>query len=136
MRDRMYALHTETKAQRSVHFVLEAEHEFTLWQRLFKWSGALYYKKMDRLIPYKLENVRTVYAGENLSDGYAVGADLRLNGCFVPDAESWVSVSWLRAREDICGDGRGSSRGRPTSVSRSIFSSRIISRATIPGGST
>ena len=132
MRDRLYTLHLDTKAQRSVHFVLEAEHEFTLWQRLFKWTGALYYKKMDRLIPYKLENVRTVYAGENLSDGYAVGADLRLNGCFVPDAESWVSVSWLRAREDICGDGRGSFP-RPTDER---FSFNLFFQDYFPGNDT
>ncbi|MFM9946953.1 MAG: TonB-dependent receptor, partial [Saprospiraceae bacterium] len=31
------------------------------------------------------------------------GLDIRLNGEFVPDAESWINLSFLRAREKITG---------------------------------
>lgn len=119
MRNSRYVLNTEMRAQRSVHFVLETDWDFSMWDRPFRLSGAGYVKQYDRLVPYKLENVRTVYAGENCSDGYAVGADLRLNGCFVPDAESSLSVSWMRTREDIAGDGYGSFP-RPTDERLSV----------------
>jgi len=41
------------------------------------------------------------YSGENDATGSAIGLDLRLNGEFVPGAESWFNFSYLRARESI-----------------------------------
>jgi hypothetical protein len=35
--------------------------------------------------------------------GYVAGVDLRLNGEFVPGAESWFNLSFLRARESLVG---------------------------------
>jgi len=48
--------------------------------------------------------VRIKYAGENLAKGYAAGIDMKLNGEFVRNAESWVSLSLMQTREDIIGD--------------------------------
>jgi hypothetical protein len=47
--------------------------------------------------------VRIRYAGENNAAGYVTGIDMRLNGELVPHAESWVNLSFLRAREKLDG---------------------------------
>ena len=36
--------------------------------------------------------------------GYARGVDFKLNGEFVPGAESWMTLSLLQTREDVEGD--------------------------------
>ncbi|RMF30119.1 MAG: TonB-dependent receptor, partial [Bacteroidetes bacterium] len=50
-----------------------------------------------------IENVRIRYSGQNDAEGYVAGLDLRLNGEFVPGAESWFNLSLLQARERIRG---------------------------------
>jgi CarboxypepD_reg-like domain/TonB-dependent Receptor Plug Domain len=62
-----------------------------------------YYKQLWDMVTYDLDNVRIRYAGENNATGYVTGIDMRINGEFVPDAESWVNFSFLRAREGITG---------------------------------
>ncbi|MEP7170129.1 MAG: TonB-dependent receptor, partial [Bacteroidota bacterium] len=40
----------------------------------------------------------------NNSKGYATGIDLRVNGEFIENTESWISMSLLQTKEDIIGD--------------------------------
>jgi hypothetical protein len=98
------SLNTAVRAQRSVHFVLGGDYVFTAWDRPFMFTAEIYYKDLDRLIPYKLDNVRIQYAAENIARGYAVGLDMKIHGEFVPGAASWASFSLMRTREDIVGD--------------------------------
>lgn len=93
------------KSQRSMQIILANDYEFQMADRPFKLTTELYYKKMDHLIPYYLDNVRIRYSGENNSEGYAYGIDTRLFGEFVPGVDSWVSASYARVYENI--DGRG-----------------------------
>ena len=93
------------KSQRSMQIILANDYEFQMADRPFKLTTELYYKKMDLLIPYYLDNVRIRYSGENNSEGYAYGIDTRLFGEFVPGVDSWVSASYARVYENI--DGRG-----------------------------
>ena len=51
----------DIKAQKSVHVVSGFDYYFTGWARPFKFSSELYYKKMDNLIPYQVDNVRIRY---------------------------------------------------------------------------
>ena len=90
--------------QRSIHLLAGGDYIFSLWDRPFKLSGEAWYKWLDNLIPYKIENVRISYAGENISKGYARGIDFKLNGEFVQGAESWLTLSLLQTREDVEGD--------------------------------
>jgi hypothetical protein len=94
----------EIEPQRSIHLLLGGDYIFRLWDRPFKLTGEVYYKWLSNLIPYKIQNVRVSYAGENISEGYARGIDFKLNGEFVPGAESWFTLSILQTREDIEGD--------------------------------
>jgi hypothetical protein len=97
-------INTNIKAQRSIHFVLGADHNFTAWNRPFKFITELYYKNMDKLIPYKIDNVRVRYNALNNAHGYATGLDMKINGEFVKGVESWFSASFMTTREDIEGD--------------------------------
>jgi hypothetical protein len=98
------SLNRSVKAQRSIHFVLGGDYVFTAWERPFLLTAEIYYKQLDNLIPYKLDNVRIEYAAENLARGYAMGIDMRIHGEFVPGAASWISFSLMRTEEDILGD--------------------------------
>ena len=100
-------LNKDIKAQRSFQVLLASDYYFKMWQRPFKFSAELYGKYIDRLIPYSVDNVKIVYAGENNGDGYVAGADFKLFGEFIPGTDSWVSLSLMQAKENIYGDGAG-----------------------------
>jgi hypothetical protein len=89
------------KAQRSIHFVVGSDYNFEAWGRPFKWISEVYYKKMDNLVPYTLENVRIRYYAQNSSKGYATGFDTRINGEFIAGLESWFNFSILSTKENI-----------------------------------
>ncbi len=92
------------KAQKSIHFVAGSDWNFKLWNRPFKLVSEIYYKHLDNLIPYKIDNVRIRYLPHLNSDGYAAGIDLKINGEFVEGVESWASLSVMQTQEDIKGD--------------------------------
>lgn len=93
------------KSQKSIQAILTNEYEFDFENRPFKLTTELYYKKMNNLIPYYMDNVRIRYSGRNNATGYAYGIDTRLFGEFVPGVDSWLSASYARVYENI--DGRG-----------------------------
>ena len=93
------------RAQNSVHLVVGGDMIFNMWGRKFKAGTELYYKFLDDIIPYEIENVRVNYYGENNAKGYARGVDLKINGEFVKGIQSYASLSWLQTREDIIDDG-------------------------------
>lgn len=93
------------KSQRSMQVILANDYEFQMYDRPFKLTTELYYKKMDNLIPYYMDNVRIRYSGENNAKGYAYGIDTRLFGEFVPGVDSWLSASYARVYENINGKG-------------------------------
>ena len=93
------------KSQRSIQAILGNDFEFYMYDRPFKLTTELYYKKFDDLIPYFQDNVRIRYSGANNAEGYAYGIDTRLFGEFVPGVDSWLSASYARSYENI--EGRG-----------------------------
>lgn len=97
-------IHPEVKAQRSVHFLFGSDWNFKLWNRPFKFVGEVYYKMLDNLIPYEIDNVRIRYFANNNGKGYATGIDLKINGEFVRGDESWLGISLMQTREKISGE--------------------------------
>lgn len=97
-------LNRNVKAQTAVHAVIGTDITFKAWKRDFRFMGELFYKYLDNLNPYEVNDVRIRYFGGNMAYGYAYGLDLRLYGEFVKDAESWVSLSLLRTRENLYND--------------------------------
>ena len=104
-------LNKDIKAQRSIHFVLGCDYRFKMFERPFMFTAEAYYKKLDNIIPYNVDNVRIVYYGENCAKGYAAGIDMKLFGEFVPGTDSWITLSIMDTKERING---GASIPRPT----------------------
>ncbi len=94
----------DQKAQKSIHLVAGSDWDILLWGRPFKFITELYYKFLDNLIPYEVDNVRIRYFADQTAKGYATGIDMKINGEFVPGIESWASMSYMKTQEDINGD--------------------------------
>jgi hypothetical protein len=98
-------LNKDLKAQRSVHVVLGGDYYFRAWGRPFKFTAEGYYKYIDRMESYTVDNVRVRYSGKNDSEGYATGLDFKLYGELVPGADSWISFSTMVARQRLAANG-------------------------------
>lgn len=109
-------LNRDIKSQRALQFIVGAERFFPSVR--FYGRAEAYFKKLDHLITYNQDNVRTVYSGENDARGYAYGLDLQLRGEFVPGLESWLNYGFLVAREEVlpelATEGNAGLRPRPT----------------------
>ncbi|MSQ78218.1 MAG: TonB-dependent receptor [Flavobacteriaceae bacterium] len=101
LRDLRGVVHTDVKAQQSIHAVAGGDLNFKAWGRPFRFVGEAYYKKYDQLIPYDIDNVKIRYFARNASSGYATGIDLRVNGEFIKGMESWAALSLMKSREHI-----------------------------------
>ena len=105
LRDSSGTVRPDVKAQKSTHIILGNDYSFKMWERPFKLTTEAYYKKLDDVNPYTIENVRIRYRARNNATAYAYGLDMRLNGEFVPGTESWFSFGYLKTEENI--DNRG-----------------------------
>lgn len=105
LRDSSGTIRPNVKAQKSFHLVLGNEYSFLLWDRPFTLISETYYKKLENVNPYTLEDVRIRYSATNETEAYVYGAELRLNGAFVPGTESWVSLGVLKTEENRNGRG-------------------------------
>ncbi|MCF8304142.1 MAG: TonB-dependent receptor [Bacteroidales bacterium] len=104
LRDKEGNVNTDLKAQKSIHFVMGSDWNFLAWNRPFKFVTEVYYKHLDNLIPYEIDNVRIRYQAENRAHGYSTGIDMKVNGEFVKGVESWASLSIMQTQEDIKDD--------------------------------
>jgi hypothetical protein len=100
-------LNLNVKSQQSIHFVLGSDYNLKIWTRPFKLITEVYYKILNNVNPYIVDNVKIRYLANNSAHGYAAGRDMKLTGEFVPGAESWVSLSVMKTEEDIEGDNYG-----------------------------
>lgn len=103
-RDMYGNVNDHIKAQRSLHAIVGMDYVFKMWKRPFKFTAEAYYKYLDRLIPYEVDNIRVRYYAENNAKGYATGLDMKLNGEFVKGVESWANLSIMGTKEDILND--------------------------------
>ncbi len=93
------SLNRDIQSQRALQFIAGVERFFPSVR--FYGRAEAYYKGLTNLITYDVENVRTVYSGENDADGYAFGFDLQLRGEFVPGLESWLNYGFLKTSEEF-----------------------------------
>lgn len=92
------------KAQKSWQLSGGFDYNFKAFDRMLRLTTEAYYKSMWDVVPYDIDNVRMRYFGENKAKAYAAGLEARLFGEVVRDAESYISVGFMRTREDIEGD--------------------------------
>ena len=104
LRDFDGTLNYNSKAQRSVQIVAASDYHFKALGRPFKFTSEAYYKSLNRMIPYEVDNVRIRYYANDISEGFATGLDFRLFGEFVKGVDSWLSVSFMSVQEDVEGD--------------------------------
>ena len=104
MRDFQGNIYHGSKAQRSWHFLAGSDYRFKKWGNALKFTSEIYYKKLDNLVPYKIENLRIRYFAGQQAKGYATGADLSISGEFVEGLESSFRLSLMKTAEDIQGD--------------------------------
>ena len=99
-------LNLDISTQKSVQLLAGMSYDF-YWRRIsnkkIKLITEIYYKQLDNMISYDYDNVRIIYAGENNSTGFIRGIDFRINGEFVPEAESWINISVMQAKEKLNG---------------------------------
>ncbi len=89
------------KSQRSIHFIAGGDYSFKKLGRNFKLTTEIYYKRLDEINPYTVDNVKIRYYGRNCAKGYATGLDMKFFGEFVPGVDSWLSVSLMRTKQTI-----------------------------------
>ena len=105
------SVNPNVKDQKSIHFVLGHDYSFKMWERPFKLVSEAYYKIMNDVNTYTIDNVRIRYRANNDATAYVYGIDGRLNGEFVHGVESWFTFGYLKTEENQ--NGRGNI-ARPT----------------------
>lgn len=96
-------LNRDIKSQRSIQLILGGDYTFRALDRPFKITAEAYYKKLDDIIPYELDNLKIVYSGRNEADGFIAGIDFKFFGQFVPGTDSWFSFSLMKTQENLNG---------------------------------
>ncbi len=98
-------LNTGIKAQKSVQVVTGMDYNFKgPYSRPMRFTTEAYYKSMTNVIPYDIDNVKIRYLGSNNAKAYATGVEFRLFGELVKDAQSWLSLGFMRTRENLADD--------------------------------
>ncbi len=97
-------INTQLKSQKSFQASAGLDYNFKMLGRPARIQTEAYYKSMSDVVPYDVDNVRLRYFGENAAKAYATGIEARLFGEFVPDAESWISIGFMKTKEDLEGD--------------------------------
>jgi hypothetical protein len=97
------SVNTALRAQKSWQLTAGADFNFHANQKPFRLSVEAYYKSLWDVNPYDLNNVHIQYFGNNNAKAYAMGIEGRLFGNLVKDAESWISIGFMRTREKIAG---------------------------------
>ncbi|NEW83704.1 MAG: TonB-dependent receptor, partial [Mariniphaga sp.] len=77
---------------------------FSAFDRPFRFTTEVWYKALSNLIPYQVDNLNIRYIPDQQAIGYATGIDFKINGEFVPGAQSWASLSLMKTEEDIIDD--------------------------------
>jgi len=84
------------KSQKSIHIIAGWEQKFLNNTEL---NVEVYYKKLDDIIPYHIDEVKLVYKNKNANEGYAFGLDVLLKGEIIPGTRNWIGYSYLNSKE-------------------------------------
>ena len=95
LRNRQGELNPKIKSQFSYQVILASEYNFSIWKRPFKLTMEAYYRYMDDLISYYVDNIQIVYSGKNDAKGFAAGFDARFSGELIEGLESWLTISFM-----------------------------------------
>jgi hypothetical protein len=97
-------INTQLKAQKSWQFSGGFDYSFKMLQRPARLTTEAYYKNMTDVDAYNIINTGIQYDGENNAKAYAFGIETRLHGELVKDAESWISIGFMKTEENLNND--------------------------------
>src|SRR5574344_256804 len=97
------ALNRNSKSQRSIHCIAGMDDRFNIESRQYKFTAEAYYKAMNNLVPYNINNLKVVYYGDHTASGHTAGLDLKLYGEFVPERDSWISLTLMNTSMKLNG---------------------------------
>jgi hypothetical protein len=97
-------INTNVKAQQSIHGIIGFDYNFKIWNRPFKFTTEAYFKWINNLNPYEIDNIRIRYYAMNQAHGYSTGVDMKVGGEFVEGLQSWLTASVMTSMEDIEND--------------------------------
>ena len=100
-RDKEGTLNPNIKSQFSYHVILASEYNLRMWNRPFKLTMEAYYKYLDKLVSYYVDNLQIIYSGKNDSKGFATGFDARFSGELLEGLESWIGISFMSTMEKM-----------------------------------
>jgi hypothetical protein len=103
LKDANSVLHPRRRAQKSAHALAGVSAVFEALGAPCRFTGEAYYKYLYDIIPYTRDNVGIAYYPHLSERGGIYGLDMKLNGELTPGAESWISVSLMRARRQAAG---------------------------------
>lgn len=98
-------LNNQVRSQGSAQALVGVDYNFLVAGRKFRLTAEGYYKHLFRINPYYVDNVKQRYLGANLGRGYIAGVDVKLFGEFVPEVDSWLTVSLMHGKQTIEGYG-------------------------------
>jgi len=114
-------LNTEVQSQNALHLIARQDKRFELWGRPFLWSLESYYKGLQRVNLFDVENVRIRYQGDNQAVARIYGFDSRINGEFVKGTDSWFTFSLFNAQERPLDDEQWYARPTDTRFNFSVY---------------
>lgn len=98
------SINNNVVAQKSWQITAGLDYNLKMFERPARISSELFYKSMNQVVAYDIDNVRLRYLGENNATAFATGGEIRLFGELVKDAESWISIGFLKTKEDLKND--------------------------------
>jgi len=98
------SINTKLKSQKSWQASFGFDYNFPIWNGPGRVTTEVYYKNMWDVVPYDVDNVQLHYYGQNMAKAYAAGIEVRLFGNVVKDAESWISLGIMQAKENLNND--------------------------------
>lgn len=107
IRDFNGILNLQQRAQRAYHTSAGLDYAFDGLGTRLKFSSELYFKYLDRLVPYMMDNVRLKYLAAEEAKGYTIGADFGIGGEFVKDLLSYFRLSVMKSAQNIKNDAYG-----------------------------
>lgn len=98
-------------AEPGAHIQAQQAKQATFWldgyvHPALAWRTEAHYRTLSHLMPYAVDDVRVVYSGRSDARGRSYGWTTAFRGQLGP-ATGMLSYSYLVAREDLTGDGRG-----------------------------
>ncbi len=111
MKNPKMQVNTSISAQRSLHFTLGASTLFKYDKMPCKFTTEVYFKLLNNLVAYKQDNVTLMYDWTHRAKGYVTGIDAKLSAELIHGAESWISMSFMKASQDVKNDSYINSNG-------------------------